>query len=146
MNDLLDLLKSMKPQDDEPAPNSGQPKPESKPPEPYVCGTCNESFSSAKLLSLHAVRCIVEAEKPKPKPEPQPEPEGLQPEGKWKNSSGTEEQLQEFDRVIRHTEKATLFGINDRCFWLPKSKYKHEGNQIIAPEWMQLTLKRIRTK
>jgi len=84
---------------------------------------------------------------PKPdKPKPEPKPDGLKPDGRWENDSGQEEQLQEFDRVIRHTEKATLFGINDRCFWLPKSKYRTEDNQVIAPDWMQLTLKRIRAK
>ena len=130
---LLEQLAAMTPTDEpetKPEPNSGQPKPKPEPKGHFDCPECGAGFSHAPTLKEH-----MEAE----------HPDTLQPEGKWE-CSGQEEQEQEFDRIIRHTEKATLFGINDRCFWLPKSKYRTFAKKVFAPEWLQITLKRIKTR
>ena len=96
----------------------------------------------SKLLDmLGAMRPDSENE-PEAKPVPEnetPDDGKLKPEGTYQKKG--EEKSQEFDEVIRHTEKATLFGIHDRCFWLPKSKYRTEDNYVFLPDWMQLTLK-----
>ena len=79
---------------------------------------------------------------------PAPDQSGLKPEGKGKK--GERKALAHaYDSVVRHTEKATLFRVNDLCFWLPKSKYWTEDDTkdtVFAPAWLEVSLKQYRGK
>ena len=100
MTNLIDQLKAMRPNgDDKPAP---EPKKTKK--KEYHCEKCDKSFHSLSVFNAH-MKLKHEAEEAKPK------------------GGKKDDKVWDYDRIVRHTEKATLFEHKDYRFWLPKSKY-----------------------
>lgn len=70
---------------------------------------------------------------------PKPKAEKKSPQGKKEKFI-----VHSYDEIIRETDKAVLFRVNNNCFWLPKSKMEIlDDSNVRAPHWLRVTLRKV---
>ena len=128
MSDLMDILKAMHP-DAPPVPSEN--KGHKSKPKISKCSTCGTGFASARLLTVHAAKCLKEAE------------DSAKSASEEKPPEGSKYSTHAYGEILHQTAKATLFRYNNEQFWLPKRKVEilEASKTVRYPSWIKLSLK-----